>query len=69
VISIERCRLGNQCTQRWEELEVLPGNFCVRYCSRCASAVHLIEVESRIEELARQGKCVALTSRSELLKS
>ena len=68
MVSIERCRLGNQCTQRWEELELLPGKSCMRYCRHCASAVHLIERESQIEEFTRRGKCVALASRSDSVK-
>jgi hypothetical protein len=60
MISIERCRLGFRCTQRWEALEPIPGTSRVRYCSQCQAAVHLIEKESELGELARQGKCVAI---------
>jgi hypothetical protein len=60
MIEIERCRLSYQCIQRWEALEHLPDNPRVRFCGECQSAVHLVELDSELRELARQGKCVAI---------
>jgi len=60
MIAIERCRLSDQCTQRWEALEEMRNNPRVRYCGQCQSAVHLVEHESELMELVRQGKSVAV---------
>jgi hypothetical protein len=60
MIEIERCRLSYQCTQRWEALESLPDQPRMRFCGKCQSAVHLVERDSELRELARQGKCVAI---------
>lgn len=63
MIAIERCHLGYPCSQRWEALEPVLDNPRVRYCDRCQSAVHLVERENELFELARQGKCVAVVHR------
>ncbi len=34
----------------------------VRFCTSCQSAVHLVEHEKELAEMARQGKCVAIQS-------
>jgi hypothetical protein len=60
MIAIERCRLSEQCTQRWQSLEPVRGNPHMRYCNLCQSAVHLVEHEHELVELARQGKSVAV---------
>jgi len=60
MIAIERCRLSDQCTQRWQALEEMRDNPRVRYCGQCQSAVHLVEHESELMELVRQGKSVAV---------
>jgi hypothetical protein len=49
--------------QRWEALEPVRGNPRIRYCGLCRSAVHLVEHEAEILELARMGKCVAVQRR------
>lgn len=60
MIAIEHCRLSDQCTQRWQALETVRDNPRVRYCDQCQSAVHLVEHEHELIELARQGKAVAV---------
>lgn len=60
MIAIERCRLSDKCTQRWQSLEALQGNSHMRYCTLCQSAVHLVEHEHELVELVRQGKSVAV---------
>lgn len=60
MITIERCHMSRQCGQRWELLEPVLDNPRVRYCDQCQSAVHLVELERELIELARQGKCVAI---------
>jgi hypothetical protein len=60
MIAIERCRLSERCTQRWQSLEAVRGNPHLRYCSQCQAAVHLVEHEHEALELARQGKSVAV---------
>ncbi len=60
MIAIEHCRLSEKCTRRWQLLEALPGYPHLRYCSQCQSAVHLVEHEHELVELARQGKSVAV---------
>lgn len=59
TIEIERCRLSYRCTQR-EALDPLPGALCVRFCGECQSAVHLAKGKAEFDELARQGRCVAV---------
>lgn len=59
-IAIERCHLSGECTQRWEELELVRDNPRVRYCDLCQSAVHLVDHEAEMRELARMGKNVAV---------
>ena len=59
-IAVEHCRLNGACTQRWEALEPVRDNPRMRYCSLCQSAVHLVEHEAEMLELARMGKCVAV---------
>jgi len=59
-ITVERYRLNGACTQRCEALEPVRGNPRMRYCSLCQSAVHLVEHEAEMVELARMGKCVAV---------
>jgi hypothetical protein len=59
-IAVERCHLNGDCTQRWEALEPVRDNPRMRYCGLCRSAVHLVEHESDMLELARLGKCVAV---------
>ncbi|HET7065376.1 MAG TPA: hypothetical protein VFI49_13980 [Rudaea sp.] len=41
-------------------LEPVRGNPRIRYCGLCQSAVHLVEHEAAMLELARMGKCVAV---------
>jgi len=60
MIAIERCRLSEQCTQRWLSLEAVLGNPYMRYCNSCQSVVHLVEHDHELDELARQGKSVAV---------
>lgn len=52
--------MNGACTRRWEALEPVRGNPHTRYCRLCQSAVHLIEHEAEMLELARMGKCVAV---------
>jgi hypothetical protein len=52
--------LNGACTQRWEALEPVRGSPRIRYCGLCQSAVHLVEHEAEMLELARVGKCVAV---------
>lgn len=52
--------MNGQCSQRWEALELVRDNPRVRYCDLCRSAVHLVEHEAEMLELARLGKCVAI---------
>lgn len=59
-IAVERCRLNGACTQRWEALEPVRDNPHMRYCGLCQSAVHLVEHEAEMHELARMGKSVAI---------
>ena len=59
-IAVEHCRLNGGCAQRWEALEPVRGNSRMRYCGLCQSAVHLVEHEAEMLELARMGKCVAV---------
>ena len=59
-IAVERCRLNGACTQRWEALEAVRDNPRMRYCGLCKSAVHLVEYEAEMDELARMGKSVAI---------
>ena len=66
MIAIERCRLSEQCTQRWQALETVRDNPRVRYCNQCQSAVHLVEHEYELIALARQGKSVAVLRRDAL---
>jgi hypothetical protein len=60
MIAIEHCHLNYPCVQRWEALEPVIDSPCVRYCSLCQSAVHLVECEQELIVLARRGKCVAV---------
>ncbi len=60
MIAIEHCHLNYPCAQRWEALEPVLDSPRVRYCSQCRSAVHLVEREQELIELARHGKCVAV---------
>jgi len=59
-IAVEHCRLNGACSQRWEALEPVRDNPRIRYCGLCQSAVHLVEHEAEMLELARVGKCVAV---------
>lgn len=59
-IAVERCHLNGDCTQRWEALELVRDNPRMRYCDLCQSAVHLVEHDAEMLELARLGKCVAI---------
>lgn len=59
-IAIERCHLNGECTQRWEALEAVRDNPRMRYCGLCQSAVHLVEREAEMHDLARVGKSVAV---------
>ena len=59
-IEIERCHFNGQCSQRWEALEPVQGKPRIRYCSHCQAAVHLVEDETELAELARIGKNVAV---------
>jgi hypothetical protein len=52
--------LNGACTQRWEALEPVRGSPSIRYCGLCKSAVHLVEHETEMDELARMGKSVAI---------
>lgn len=67
MIAIERCHHSYPCSQRWEALEPMLDNPRVRYCGRCQSAVHLVERENDLVELARQGKCVAVVREESVL--
>ena len=59
---IEGCRMNQRCAQRWETLELVPDNPRVRYCGQCESVVHLVERQEEFLELARQGKCIAMSA-------
>lgn len=59
-IAIERCHLNGQCRQRWEALEPVRDNPCIRYCSECQAAVHLVSGEAELLRLAGLGKSVAM---------
>lgn len=67
MIDIEHCRLRFQCTQRWEQLDPVPGTTSVRFCVQCQSDVHLVETDSEFDQLAAQGKCMAFRSGGRLM--
>jgi hypothetical protein len=60
MTDIRNCKFTYRCTQRWADLEAVPGTMRVRFCTRCQSAVHRADGEGEFDELARQGKCVAV---------
>jgi len=60
VIDIRNCKFEYRCTQRWEDLEQIPGAMRMRFCTRCTSTVHRADNEIEFAELARRGKCVAV---------
>lgn len=57
---IEGCKLGYQCSKRWDDLESIASAVDVRFCGQCQSAVHWANSASHAVDLGRQGKCVAL---------
>ena len=49
-----------QCPLSWEDLEPIPTSPIRRFCSNCQQEVHRVEYQHLYDQLAAQGKCVAL---------
>jgi hypothetical protein len=60
MTDIRNCKFAYRCTQRWADFEPVPGTMRVRFCTRCQSAVHRADTQAEFDELAAQGKCVAV---------
>ena len=58
VIACEQVAWKFQCPQRWEDLSETD-NEGVRYCAQCRRDVHLAHSAAELNDLARQGVCVA----------
>jgi len=58
VIACEQVAWKFQCPQRWEDLSATD-NECVRYCAQCRRDVYLARNPAELNDLARQGVCVA----------
>ena len=58
VIACEKVEWKFQCPRRWQDL-CKTDKESIRYCSHCRKNVHLAHSASELNDLARQGACVA----------
>ena len=58
VIACEQVEWKFQCPQRWQDLSTTHKE-SIRYCSLCRKNVYLAHSASELNDLARQGACVA----------
>ncbi|MBB5211485.1 hypothetical protein [Microbulbifer hydrolyticus] len=57
-IACEQVKWKFQCPQHWQDLSKTDKE-SIRYCSDCRRNVHLAHSASELNDLARQGACVA----------
>lgn len=65
-MDIKNCKFVFQCPQNWDNLEIteFPSQ-CL--CKVCNQLVFMATAESEVQEIAKQGKCVALFNADDFL--
>lgn len=65
-MDIKNCKFAFKCPKHWDDLEItkFPSQ---RLCKVCHQLVFMTDTESKVQELAKQGKCVALFDADDFL--
>ena len=57
---ILNCPQLPRCIQKWDDLQPIPDNPKLRYCSACNKGVYYCETEKELLEHRAQGHCIAI---------